>query len=122
MQMSIVMKDTKANGSFIEFARLKDKFLYDEVHVTEFRLAGTGVDVHFTYVRNGQTFPVDPVSVTALDFSVARAAAAGDKSKFAETKLVQRLFAEGARRYIASKQKAEEDFVADMEFISSLND
>lgn len=125
MQLTIELKQPKAeHDSFVEFVRLSDgKYLFDEVLVKEFKFGPFGIDVSLSYIRNG--VKLDTLVQTTIpprEFAEARTAAKGDHAVFAKSRVVERLFAEGARAWHDAHRAVEEDYLKDMEFIDSFKD
>jgi hypothetical protein len=104
----------------MELARTKDGFLFDEVAIKRINFVPFGTEIVFEYTRNGRTIKeLQPLEVHAKEWAATRAASK-TKEDFANTDVVKRLFASGARQYNERSKPAEEDFAADMAFLESL--
>src|SRR5512133_2213395 len=114
MQWEYSVKAIKASDSFLEFARTKDGYLFDEVAIKKLNWTHMGAEVEFTYTRHGKTIDnLMPMYFNGRDFADARAKCK-TKDDFAKSMMVQRLFAEGARQYNERQVTLEEDFMKDM--------
>jgi hypothetical protein len=117
----------QSRDSFLECARLKGTYLFDEIYIKYFKHHPDGVEILFDYERHHNRMRDVPVSVVSKQ-EFAQARQAGDvpgtpedkRQAFARTDLIKRLFAEGARHYNAKSQAAEEDFAADVNFLDSI--
>lgn len=120
MTLVTTVKETKSHTSFMELARTKDGYLFDEVSILKIEFIPTGVEVKFEYTRHGNTLrDLEPVVLGPQDWAQTRAATSS-KAAFANTELVKRLFASGARQFNERSKPAEEDFAADLEFLEKL--
>lgn len=128
-QFSIVAKPAAEQGrdSFLEFARLKGSYLFDEVYVKQISHHPQGIEIQFDYERHHVRLrDVPPCIVSAQDWADSRQK--GDvpgtkedkRNAFAQTPVVKRLFAEGARHYHTKNLSAEEDFAADANFLADI--
>lgn len=107
--------------TFVEMARLKSNFLYDQVHIKSIAFKGNGVLIEYDYERHGERHDDLPaVLVSAKDWAIARDVAKADRKHFGETMVAQRLFAEGARHYNESQRSVPEDLAQDLEFADIL--
>jgi hypothetical protein len=119
------MKKVKgAHDSLMEFARLRDAYLFDEVALKKISHEGlSGVRLDFEYTRHGHALKdLQPLYVTEDNWAAARKACDGDVTKFAATPLVQRLFADGSRQFNQREDLAKADFLKDQDFIAQIKD
>lgn len=117
------VKPTKASpDSIMEIVRQKDAYLFDEIAIKNISHDGVlGVAITYDYTRHGVTVrDLQPLHVTDDNFAAARAQCAGDTSKFAQTELVQRIFADGSRQFNQRDIVAKADFLPDQDFIAAL--
>jgi hypothetical protein len=117
------VKPTKSSpDSIMEIVRKKDTYLFDEIAIKNIAHDGVlGVAITYDYTRHGATIrDLQPLHVTDDNFAQARVACGGDTSKFAQTELVQRIFADGARQFNQRDQVAKADFLPDQDFIAAL--
>jgi hypothetical protein len=117
----------QSRDSFMEFARLKGSYLFDEVYVKSISHHPNGVEISFDYERQGNRMrDVPSCIVSGQDWADSRQK--GDvvgtkedkRNAFSKTPVVARLFAEGARHYNNKNQSAEADFAADLNFLNDI--
>ena len=123
------MKPKKAShDSIMEIVRMKDDYLFDEIAIKSITHDGViGVAISFDYTRHGVTLrDLRPLHVTPDNFAAARQACVdpatgkSDTSKFAQTELVKRIFADGCLQFNQRDQVAKADFMPDQDFVEAL--
>lgn len=111
----------------MELVRTKAGYLFDEIYILRVQHHVYGVEIQFDYERFGVRMrDVPPAVIPKQDWAASRATAATGstpdekRTLFAKSPVVERLFAEGSRHYNQANRKAEDDFVADADFLSEL--
>lgn len=121
-----VAADQQERSSFLEFVRLRGEYLYDALFVTKFGHAVEGVQVDFEYERNGTRVRSLSTVLSHQDWAASRqlgevgATPAEKRDALANTPMVLRLFAEGARHYNEANKASEVSFAADAAFLADI--
>jgi hypothetical protein len=127
--LTIVARDKSKQSpdSFIEFVRLKGDHVFDEVYVSTIKHHVHGVEVKFEYSRHDNRLRDLPaVVISAQDWAQSRLKAdvpgtvENKRQALATTPFALRLFAEGSRHFNEQVKTAEQDFLADASFLSSI--